>query len=995
MEFSMPSLSNPLRLISQYAAKRLGLEFPIAVFMVFAATILQDVAEAQLFKSRIYDFEELTAGSLVPAGGTTDKQAANGVALAGDASLEWYDFRVESGATSGTDLTPLANQPVQTFLSTYGQDAPPLVPFSGSFSPSVISVSGNPAIPDSPANGGASTLALDFQGTAGTVLSDTQGMRGIVLDAASIDNNETVSQAANGDIRGASDFSYLSQAWVRPESTSSGQTLWRIGTEQGTPTIVNGKWRLEGVGPAAGNFGAIASDVDVVTGQWTHIAILRTGVGVTMYIDGSVAVTGSGFFNNWPNNIRLGGNQSLTNVFNGQIDDFSVTGLPNGFDAATDLDFFVDNGVVFSGLLGDVDQDNDVDQQDYDSWSMNAGFDNGFRTGDPGTLLRGDVDQNGRIDLTDFNIIQREARAMGNVIVLATIPEPGSYCLLLLAALSITARRSRRSANLGPCCRQSLPGCASVARTLPLVALMVATFCLDNQRRASAEIVVAEDFFYKQQSQSEISGGAFFQSFAGGQNGSAGFWDSDWANVGSAIILSGDFPQGSQITPFLDDLDTGMTESFFPGARNSLLRDYDLQPSVSASQTLYFSARIKVENEGSYDPIPGDPDISSAMRVGPTDAQVSIISDAANNLNGLASFGLQGNEGDTTVDVYANLGGLSVTANTIVSDPNKVAVGAYHTIVGKLEINVAGAVGGDSADFNSSGLVEGGDFLIWQRNFGRTDSAPQSEGNFNGDANVDLTDLGGWSSTYGTAGAVPPDERLTVWINPTGVEMSATPTLVVEADIMDNLNDASIFTNLLLSSGPDPGGAPKRPHYYDDIAIGTTWDDVATVDVPRLTLEVNTSNGEVQIVNNTSETFDISSYEILSESGSLDPEMTLGSGWDSLAQQGESGWVENNPTSEQLIESNFAPGGVKSIGPSDVVPLGDAFDPTGMQDLVARWQVLEGFDSLINIFEIEYVTTSSIVSIPEPSSGLLILCSALLIKIRRNSSTSPLGKRNS
>lgn len=954
---------------------------------------LDATAEAQLFKSRVYDFEELTAGGLVPAGGTTDKQSSNGVALADDPNLEWYDIRVESGTTSATELDSLANQPVQSFLGTYGQAAPSLVPFSGSFSPTVISVSGNPSIPDSPANGGTSTLALDFTATPGTVLSDTQGMRGIVFNADAVDNNDTVAQAAGGsqaDIRDRSDFSYLSQAWVRPESTSSGQTLWRIGTEQGTPTIVNGKWRLEGVGPAAGSFGFIATDTDVVLNEWTHVAVLRTGVGVTMYVNGSVIATGSGFFNTWAGNIRLGGNQQLTNVFNGQIDDFSVTGLLNGFDSATDLDFFSDSGIVFTGVAGDVNQDSDVNQQDYDIWSMNAGFNNGFRTGDPGTLLNGDVDQNGRIDLADFNIIQREARAMGNALVFG-VPEPTSCCLMLVFGVGLLSRRRRHSAS-NTRVSEVLNRFAASTYPMSLVPLIAVGLLVACSPRAHAELVIAEDFLYEQQSRSEISGAAFFQAFAGGQNGSAGFFDSDWGTFGSAIILSGDFPAGPQITPFLDDLDTGMTEQFFGGAGNGLVRDYDLRPAVSNTQTLYFAARIKVENEGSYDPIPGDPDTSNASRVGPADSQVSIISDAADGTNGLASFGFQGDMGQTSVNVYANLGGLDVTANTVSSAPNTVSVGAYHTVVGKLEINVAGGASSDSADFNNSGLVEGQDFLIWQRNFGRTDSPPQSEGNFNGDANVDDADLSGWSSTYGTPGAVLPDERLTVWVNPTGVEMSATPALVVEADIMDNLSDADVVTNLLLFSGPDPGGAPKRPHYYDDIAIGTTWDDVVAVDVPRLTLEVNTSNGEVQIVNNTGETFDISSYEILSESGSLDPNAALNSGWDSLAQQGESGWVENNPTNEQLIESNFTPGGVKSIGPTDIVPLGAAFDTSGMQDLVARWQVLEGFDSLINVFEIEYVTTSSFINTPEPSSGLLLMCSALLISIRRKTSTSPLRK---
>ena len=949
---------------------------------------------AQVFKSRVYDFEELAAGAKVPSGGTSDKQTLNGQPTTGDANLEWYDFRVQAGVTSATELDSIANQSVGSFLSTYGQAAPALTPFSGSFSPDVVSVSGNPSIPDSPAAQGTSTLALDFSGTPGTALSDTQGMRGIVLNADVIASNGTLAEAAGGtqqDIRARSDFNYLTQAWVRPESTSNGQTLWRIGTEQGTPTIVNGKWRLEGVGPAAGSFGFVETDVDVVVGEWTHLAVLRSGVGVTMYVNGSVAVSSTGFFNTWPTNIRLGGDQALTNVFRGQIDDFSIAGLPDAFDQADDntvafdpardLDFFVDMGVTFSGLLGDVDQDNDVDQGDYDIWSSNAGFNNGLRQGDPGTLLLGDIDQNGRIDLSDFNIIQREAREAGNLITLTGVPEPTS-CVMLISAVTLALARRRREVSNKTCyvgqedfaqADQCFRG--AKAKT-PAIALAMAIALSMSVPSARAELVVAEDFLYNQETQSEISGAGFFQQFAGGQNGSAGFFDSDWGPFGSALILSGDFPAGPQITPFLDDLNTGMTHQFFGGAGNGLIRDFDLQPTVSNTQTLYFAARVKAEIEGTYDPIPGDPDISGASRVGPVSAQVSIISAANDGANGLVSFGLEGNQDAANVGVYANLGGLE-NGTFANSDPELVAVGDYHTIVGKLEINVAGEGPTDSADFNGNGLVDGGDFLIWQRNFGRTDTPPQSEGNFNGDANVDDLDLQGWQGTYGTNGATLPDERLTVWVNPTGVETSASPALVVEADILDNLADPNVVTNLLLFSEPDPGGAPKRPHYYDDVAIGTTWADVVTVDVPRLTLEVNTTTGEVNIVNNTSETFDISGYEILSESDSLDPNVALGAGWDSLAQQGESGWVENNPDAGQLTETNFTPGGVKSIGPSDVVPLGTAFATSGSQDLVARWQVLQGADGLLNIFEIDYVTVSSISAVPEPTSCFLLVFSLL------------------
>ena len=43
----------------------------------------------------------------------------------------------------------------------------------------------------------------------------------------------------------------------------------------------------------------------------------------------------------------------------------------------------------------------------------------------------------------------------------------------------------------------------------------------------------------------------------------------------------------------------------------------------------------------------------------------------------------------------------------------------------------------DNADFNNNGLVEGDDFLTWQRNFGLTGAATPMDGDANGDQNVD------------------------------------------------------------------------------------------------------------------------------------------------------------------------------------------------------------------------------------------------------------------
>jgi hypothetical protein len=57
----------------------------------------------------------------------------------------------------------------------------------------------------------------------------------------------------------------------------------------------------------------------------------------------------------------------------------------------------------------------------------------------------------------------------------------------------------------------------------------------------------------------------------------------------------------------------------------------------------------------------------------------------------------------------------------------------------------------ENADFDGNGLVDGRDFLIWQRGFG-TPGAQLADGDANGDNVVDGLDLGIWKTKYGTGG---------------------------------------------------------------------------------------------------------------------------------------------------------------------------------------------------------------------------------------------------
>lgn len=55
---------------------------------------------------------------------------------------------------------------------------------------------------------------------------------------------------------------------------------------------------------------------------------------------------------------------------------------------------------------------------------------------------------------------------------------------------------------------------------------------------------------------------------------------------------------------------------------------------------------------------------------------------------------------------------------------------------------------GDNADFNGDGVVDGNDFLAWQRGFGAT-GAQLEQGDANGDGAVDAADLAAWNTAFG------------------------------------------------------------------------------------------------------------------------------------------------------------------------------------------------------------------------------------------------------
>ena len=236
----------------------------------------------------------------------------------------------------------------------------------------------------------------------------------------------------------------LSQAWVFPSLAGEGteQTVWALGEENGGVRITSeGFWQLTAVGGATIN----PSNAQVAFNEWTHIAVSRGGGGATLRVNGSVAATATGAFGKWGDFLTLGADEDLAQLFNGRIDNFDIGGNHDGsFVPFTDLTFFSDLMIPQpTNAPGDVDQDGDADMNDYMIWSTNAGFNNTFGVGDVTTLVKGDVNNDGRIDFFDFTEIAAAASAAGAALNLGDrgVPEPTALFLAAFAAAALILRR--------------------------------------------------------------------------------------------------------------------------------------------------------------------------------------------------------------------------------------------------------------------------------------------------------------------------------------------------------------------------------------------------------------------------------------------------------------------------------------------------------------------------------------------------------------------------
>ena len=148
----------------------------------------------------------------------------------------------------------------------------------------------------------------------------------------------------------------------------------------------------------------------------------------------------------------------------------------------------------------------------------------------------------------------------------------------------------------------------------------------------------------------------------------------------------------------------------------------------------------------------------------------------------------------------------------------------------------------------------------------------------------------------------------------------------------------------------DPDNPELGRSYIDDMVIGTAWQDVTNIAIPRLTLRINRADNSAKLINNTSATLQLNGYSIESAHGSLN-----GTGWNSLDEQNVGDWQQNLATSNQIVESNFL--GSTTIAPSAQLPLGSLFTAAADEDLTGRFTTLDG---LVNLLQVEFVTSAGV-----------------------------------
>jgi hypothetical protein len=243
-------------------------------------------------------------------------------------------------------------------------------------------------------------------------------------------------------------------------------------------------------------------------------------------------------------------------------------------------------------------------------------------------------------------------------------------------------------------------------------------------------------------------------------------------------------------------------------------------------------------------------------------------------------------------------------------------------------------------DQNADGVVDGNDFIAWQRQ-----SPPAA------------ATLAAIRTNFGQ---VNPDYR-------TALSATASPSQDTVPSFITNEIDRIGF---LFSNGMNTDHA-----VFSNV-------EVELRQIQSLILDVNTATGAVRVRNASGVPFDVTYYEVTSVNGNLAP-----GGWVSL-DDGEGGdpdgvgWDElGSPTANAISEGNLT--GSRLVNNLEAFSLGNAFNAAttlGNRDVNFFFATIDG---VMRRGVVNYNTTSSIAAVPEPGTAAIVAGGVITTGIRR------------
>jgi fibronectin type 3 domain-containing protein len=193
-------------------------------------------------------------------------------------------------------------------------------------------------------------LYLKFDESAGTVAADSSGrerhatlVNGPVFASGKINNGLNLTPASSqyatlpsGIVSDLNDFTI--STWVKVNAFATWQRIFDFGsatnnymflTTQYTPTAPNNaKLRFGIRTPSVGEQNVSGTGIALSTGTWTHVAVVRSGTTVSLYVNGALAGSGTIALN--PADLGtttlnyLGKSQFNDPYLNGSLDDFRI-----------------------------------------------------------------------------------------------------------------------------------------------------------------------------------------------------------------------------------------------------------------------------------------------------------------------------------------------------------------------------------------------------------------------------------------------------------------------------------------------------------------------------------------------------------------------------------------------------------------------------------------------------------------------------------------------